>query len=129
MTNQRRRSKLEERFETILQEFGVTYEYEVTKIPYTIPESYHVYTVDWTVLNGKLIETKGYLSDHAERRKYVLLKEQHPELDLRFVFDNGNKLCGGTKQTHGAWATKQGFRWCSIKDVEQIKAWINEDKT
>ena len=129
MTNQRRRSKLEERFETILQEFGVTYEYEVTKIPYTIPESYHVYTVDWTVLNGKLIETKGYLSDHAERRKYVLLKEQHPELDLRFVFDNPNKLCGGTKQTHGAWATKQGFRWCSIKDVEQIKAWINEDKT
>jgi len=126
MTNQRRRSKLEERFETILQEFGVTYEYEVTKIPYTIPESYHVYTVDWTVLNGKLIETKGYLSDHAERRKYVLLKEQHPELDLRFVFDNGNKLCGGTKMSHAKWADKYGFKWCSIKDTEQILNWIKE---
>ena len=126
MTNQRRRSKLEERFETILQEFGVTYEYEVTKIPYTIPESYHVYTVDWTVLNGKLIETKGYLSDHAERRKYVLLKEQHPELDLRFVFDNPNKLCGGTKMSHAKWADKYGFKWCSIKDTEQILNWIKE---
>jgi hypothetical protein len=126
MTNQRRRSKLEERFETILQEFGVIYEYEVTKIPYTIPESYHVYTVDWTVLNGKLIETKGYLSDHAERRKYVLLKEQHPELDLRFVFDNPNKLCGGTKMSHAKWADKYGFKWCSIKDTEQILNWIKE---
>ena len=126
MTNQRRRSKLEERFETILQEFGVTYEYEVTKIAYTIPESHHTYTVDWTILNGKLIETKGYLSDHAERRKYVLLKEQHPELDLRFVFDNGNKLCGGTKMSHAKWADKYGFKWCSIKDTEQILNWIKE---
>ena len=126
MTNQRRRSKLEERFETILQEFGVTYEYEVTKIAYTIPESHHTYTVDWTILNGKLIETKGYLSDHAERRKYVLLKEQHPELDLRFVFDNPNKLCGGTKMSHAKWADKYGFKWCSIKDTEQILNWIKE---
>ena len=126
MTNQRRRSKLEERFESILKEFDVQYEYEVTKIDYIIPESSHTYTVDWTVLNGRLIETKGYLSDHAERRKYVLLREQHPELDLRFVFDNPNKLCGGTKMSHAKWADKYGFKWCSIKDTEQIKKWITE---
>jgi hypothetical protein len=99
MSNPRRRSKLEERFELILKDFDVSYEYEVTKIDYIIPESSHTYTVDWTVLNGRLIETKGYLSDHAERRKYVLLKEQHPDLDLRFVFDNPAKLCGGTKMS------------------------------
>lgn len=126
MMNQKRRSKLEEKFEGILQDLGIDYEYEVTKIPYTVPESYHVYTVDWTVLNGKLIETKGYLSDHAERRKYVLLKEQHADLDLRFVFDNPNKLCGGTKMSHAKWADKYGFKWCSIKDTEQILAWIKE---
>ena len=126
MTNTRRRSKLEERFESILKDFDVPYEYEVTKIDYIIPESSHTYTVDWTVLNGKLIETKGYLSDHSERRKYVLLKEQHPDLDLRFVFDNPNKLCGGTKMSHAKWAEKYGFRYCSIKDTEQIKQWITE---
>jgi len=126
MTNTRRRSKLEERFESILKEFDVPYEYEVTKIDYIIPESSHTYTVDWTVLNGKLIETKGYLSDHSERRKYVLLKEQHPDLDLRFVFDNPNKLCGGTKMSHAKWAEKYNFRYCSIKDTEQIKQWITE---
>jgi hypothetical protein len=126
MTNTRRRSKLEERFESILKEFDVPYEYEVTKIDYIIPESSHTYTVDWTVLNGKLIETKGYLSDHSERRKYVLLKEQHPDLDLRFVFDNPNKLCGGTKMSHAKWAEKYGFQYCSIKDTEQIKQWITK---
>ena len=126
MTSTKRRSKLEERFEVILQDLDVQYEYEVTRIPYTVPESHHTYTVDWTLLNGKLIETKGYLSDHAERRKYVLLKEQHPELDLRFVFDNVNKLCGGTKMTHGKWAEKYNFKYCSIKDTDQIKHWINE---
>ena len=126
MSEKKRRSKLELRFEDILKDFEVNYDYEVTKIPYTVPESKHTYTVDWTLLNGLLIETKGYLSDHRERYKYVLLKEQNPSLDLRFVFDNPNKLCGGTKMTHGAWATKYNFKWCSIKDVDQIQAWVKE---
>lgn len=126
MSEKKRRSKLELKFEEIIKSFEVEYDYEVTKIPYTVPESNHNYTVDWTFINGLLVETKGYLSDHKERYKYVLLKQQHPDLDLRFVFDNPNKLCGGTKQTHGAWATKYGFKWCSIKDVDQIQQWVKE---
>ena len=82
--------------------------------------------MDWTIPNGILIETKGYLSDHQERHKYVLLKQQYPSLDLRFVFDNVNKLCGGTKYSHGAWATKHGFPFCSIKDRDIIAQWIGE---
>jgi len=123
---EKRRSRLEERFESILNDFGIIYEYEVTVIPYIVPESRHKYTVDWTLLNGLLIETKGYLSDHQERHKYVLLKQQYPDMDLRFVFDNPNKLCGGTKMTHAKWAEKYGFPYCSIKDVEQIKSWVKE---
>ena len=129
MSEKKRRSKLELKFEEIIKEFDVAYDYEVTKIPYTIPESNHNYTVDWTFINGLLVETKGYLSDHKERYKYVLLKQQHPDLDLRFVFDNVNKLCGGTKYTHGTWATKNGFKFCSIKDTETIKQWIKDGKT
>ena len=126
MPEKKRRSKLELKFEEIIKEFDVAYDYEVTKIPYTIPESNHNYTVDWTFINGLLVETKGYLSDHKERYKYVLLKQQHPDLDLRFVFDNPNKLCGGTKMTHAKWAEKYGFRYCSIKDTEQIESWLKE---
>ena len=128
MSNERRRSKLEQQFEQILQSFDTHYDYEITKIPYIVPESKHTYTVDWTIINGVLIETKGYLSDHAERNKYVLLKKQHPELDLRFVFANPQKLCGGMKTTHAEWATKYGFKWCSIKDVDQIRSWVKEAK-
>lgn len=123
---QKRRSRLEERFEKLLQHWDVEYEYEVTKIPYIIPESNHKYTVDWSLINGMMIETKGYLSDYAERKKYILIKEQHPDLDLRFVFDNANKLCGGTKMTHGKWAEKSGFKYCDIRDTEQLLLWMRE---
>lgn len=126
MSEKKRRSKLELRFEDILKDAKAEYGYEVTKIPYTIPESNHTYLVDFTTSNGIYWECKGYLSDYTERRKYVLLKEQYPDLDLRFVFDNVNKLCGGTKMTHGAWAEKYNFKYCSIKDVDVIKQWTEE---
>lgn len=125
MSERKRRSKLELKFEEILLENKAEYDYEVTVIPYTVPESQHKYTVDWTLLHGPLIETKGYLSDHQERNKYVLLKQQYPDLDLRFVFDNPNKLCGGTKYSHAKWADKHGFVWCGIRDVETIQSWIS----
>ena len=123
------RSNLEIKLANILNEYDAIWDYEITTIPYIIPESDHKYTIDFTLNNGVYIEGKGYLSDHAERRKYVLLKQQHPELDLRFVFDNGNKLCGGTKMSHNKWAEKYNFKHCDIKDVDQIKAWVNEDTT
>lgn len=123
----KRRSKLEQRFEEILKDFNVLYEYEITKVPYIIPESNHTYTVDWTVGNGLLLETKGFLADHAERKKYILIKEQHPNIDLRFVFQDPNKQCGGMKTTHAQWAEKNGFKYCSVRDTEQLKNWITED--
>ncbi len=121
-----RKSKLEDRFETLLRSLNVPFNYEVTKISYTVPESKHTYTVDWTVNGKALYETKGFLSDHTERNKYILIKQQYPDIDLRFVFENPNKLCGGMKQTHAEWAIKQGFRYCSIKDYETIEKWVNE---
>ena len=122
------RSKLEEKFAKVLNDFQVEWLYEVTKVPYIIPESQHTYTVDFTTKNGQLWEVKGYLSDYTERNKYVLLKKQNSDLDLRFVFDNPNKLCGGTKMTHAAWAIKNGFKYCSINDVDTIRSWAKEKK-
>ena len=126
MANDKRRSKLEERFETMLQSHKADYKYEVTVIPYIVPESNHKYTVDWTLPNGILLETKGFLSDYQERNKYVLIKKQYPLLDLRFVFDNPNKLCGGTKMSHAKWAEKNGFVYCGIKDEDVIQSWVEE---
>ena len=128
MATTKRRSKLELTFEKILQDNEVDYEYEVTKIPYTVPQSDHKYIVDWTIRNGVLIETKGWLENLTERRKYQLIKEQHPEIDIRFVFANPQKACGGVKMTHEEWALKYGFKYCSINDREQIVSWIKERK-
>jgi hypothetical protein len=125
------RSQLEKKFAVILEDSDVVWDYEVTKIKYTVPASDHTYTVDFTIL-GKdkkkvlLCEGKGILKDHQERLKYILIKEQHPELDLRFVFANPQKLCMGTKTTHAQWATKYGFKYCGINDTEQINSWLKE---
>ncbi len=121
------KSKLETKIVSILNSTNKPWKYEVTKISYVIPESVHTYTVDFSILNSSiLIEGKGYLSDHTERSKYLQIKEQYPDIDLRFVFENPNKLCGGMKQTHAEWATKHAFKFCSIRDVETIKEWVNE---
>jgi hypothetical protein len=128
MSDKKRRSKLELTFEEILKEGKAEYDYEVTKINYIVPESKHVYTVDWTLPKNILLETKGYLSDAQERNKYVLIKQQFPDIDLRFIFANNKKLCGGMKTTHEAWAIKHGFKYCSIKDTDVIQSWIEESK-
>lgn len=128
MSEKKRRSKLELKFEDILKENKIEYGYEVTKIPYIVPESKHVYNVDFTTTNGIQWEVKGWLSDHTERQKYILVKQQHPEIDLRFVFDNINKLCGGTKYTHKTWCEKQGFKYCSVRDTDTIQQWIKESE-
>lgn len=106
---------------------NVPWTYETKIISYTIPESVHTYTVDFSInIKDIHIEGKGFLSDHTERNKYILIKQQYPDIDLRFVFENPNKLCGGMKQTHAEWAIKQGFKYCSIKDYETIEKWVNE---
>jgi hypothetical protein len=127
MSEKKRRSKLELQFEEILKEYEAEYGYEVTKIPYTIPAKAHTYTVDWTILNGVLIETKGWIKDYDERMKYEQIKKEYPDIDLRFVFANPNKFCGGTKMPHWKWAEKVGYKWCSVTDHEQIKSWIKEN--
>ena len=126
MSEKKRRSKLELKFEDILKDNEADYQYEVSKVKYTVPASNHVYTVDFTLTNGIFLEVKGWLSDHQERTKYILVKQQNPDIDLRFVFDNVNKLCGGTKYTHADWCKKHGFMYCSVKDTDIIQEWIKE---
>ena len=42
----------------------------------------------------------------------VLVKEQNPELDIRFVFMNArNKIYKGSKTTYADWANRYNFEW------------------
>lgn len=84
------RSGLEETISAQLDAAGVEYEYEPKdgKVPYTAPATEHTYTPDFVLKDGKLIvETKG-IFDADDRKKHLLIKAQHPDLDIRFVFSN-----------------------------------------
>lgn len=99
---------------------GVDWKYEDREVPYVLKGTYHP---DFRlVVNDVLIEAKGLL-DQASKRKMIAVKEQHPELDIRFVFMDADKKVPGTKQTHGQWATRNGFVWANR---EIPKEWLAE---
>tara|TARA_R110000803_G_scaffold1756_3_gene5731 strand:+ start:13846 stop:14250 length:405 start_codon:yes stop_codon:yes gene_type:complete len=103
------RSGLEEDIDNILKQVGVDGEYEQNKILYIKPETNHTYTPDFRLPNGVYIETKGRFV-LADRQKHILIKKQHPELDIRFIFQNArNKIRKGSKTTYGDWCIKHGF--------------------
>jgi len=102
------RSKFEESLASQLSKEKIEYEYESEKYSYVLVSNY---TPDFILPNGIRIEAKGVLKP-ADRRKMKAIKEQHPELDIRFVFQNAkNKLNKNSKTTYGMWADKAGFLW------------------
>ncbi|MAJ82547.1 MAG: hypothetical protein CMF41_06490 [Legionellales bacterium] len=104
---------------------GKEVQYEPFKIPYVIPESDHHYTPDYVLPNGIVIETKGrfLLSD---RKKHILIKEQYPDLDIRFVFSRSNgRLRKGSKTTYAVWCQKNGFMYA---DTLIPAEWLKEKK-
>lgn len=100
------KSGFERRLAMELERAKVGFKYESSKIPYVIK---HTYSPDFVLDNGVIIEAKGYLraTDIAKMRA---VKAQHPELDIRFVFqDASNKV--RKKTTYAEWAERHGFPW------------------
>jgi hypothetical protein len=105
------RSGLELDLDESLKTLGIDGEYEKNKIIYTQPETQHTYTPDFRLPNGIYVETKGRFV-MEDRKKHILIKQQHPELDIRFVFQNSkNKIRKGSKTTYGDWCDKYGFKY------------------
>ena len=104
------RSKFELELARILTRHKVKFEYESKKFLY-IPKP-RTYTPDFYIPETNvLIEAKGHL-DKADRVKMVLVKEQHKDLDIRFVFMNAkNKIYKGSKTTYADWCLRHDFQW------------------
>jgi hypothetical protein len=129
------RSGLEERTAEHLKDLGVSFEFETLRIPYTVPASEHQYTPDFivTTKSGKtiIVETKG-IWDAADRNKHLLIRQQHPELDIRFVFTRSNSRISKTSQTtyadicEGKWRGKfKGVTW-KYADKRIPESWLEE---
>ena len=115
------RSGLEEDIDTALKSHNINGEYEQHTIQYTKPATQHTYTPDFRLPNGIYIETKGRFVTE-DRKKHVLIKSQHPELDIRFVFQNSkNKIRKGSKTTYADWCVKHGFQFA---DKTIPSAWL-----
>ena len=103
------RSVPEEEFSCYLTEEGIDFSYEDFRIPYVVSKHY---TPDFFLRDyGFFLEYKGYFKA-ADRKKHLLIRKQHPHIDLRFVFQNaGNKLNKKSKTTYADWCDRHNFLW------------------
>jgi hypothetical protein len=132
------RSKFEERIKKYLEKIKVKYWYEPLRLPYQYTLT-KFYTPDFIIYQGKLkkprkpltaenlrdtivIEAKGFFKP-SDRTKMILIKEQYPELDIRFLFQRDNKLNKKSKTTYSQWAESNGFGWAVGDEVP--KDWID----
>lgn len=117
------KSGLEENISQQIEGKGINVEYETEQIPYIIPASEHIYHPDFRLPNGIIIETKGRFVA-ADRKKHKLVKEQNPNLDIRFIFSNSkNKISKNSKTTYGMWCEKNGYKYA---DKEIPEEWFLE---
>lgn len=116
---------MEDKNAEFLESLQIDPHYEEYYLTYTIPESLHKYTPDFVLPNGIIIETKG-VWDAEDRKKHLLIKEQHPELDIRFVFSRSKTpIYKGSSTTYASFCEKNGFKYA---DKCIPKEWINESK-
>jgi hypothetical protein len=92
------RSGLEIKNAKLLEAAGVEAEYEKHVIRYRKPAAILRYTPDFVLSNGVVVETKG-LWVTADRGKLKLIREQHPEIDIRMVFSDPNRKISKVSKT------------------------------
>lgn len=117
------RSGLEEQNGRLLRDLGVAFKFEETRIPYTVPESKHHYTPDFELPNGILIETKGKF-EPKDRAKHLFVKDQHPDLDIRLVFQRPHDpIVKGSRTSYAMWCDKHHIKW-ACRTIPQH--WVEE---
>jgi len=117
------RSGLEEVVGKQLAEAGVEVEFESLTIEYEQPTKKRRYTPDFPLPNGIIVETKGRFVT-ADRQKHLLIQEQRPDLDIRFVFSNPNQRISKTsKTTYAMWCEKAGFKYAAKRVPQE---WLDE---
>tara|TARA_B100001123_G_C15290418_1_gene1017259 strand:+ start:1820 stop:2176 length:357 start_codon:yes stop_codon:yes gene_type:complete len=110
------RSKFEKRIAHALESAGAAFEYESIKIPFV---KNHHYTPDFVLSNGVILEAKGRFIA-SDRTKHLLIREQNPEFDIRFVFQRAkNRINPRSKTTYAGWCDRHGFLWCEGKLPKQ----------
>ena len=116
--SRRYRSQFEANFARNLRERKIASLYEQDTIQY-IPKP-RTYTPDFYIKEGDFyVETKGRFFA-TDRTKHLLIKEQHPDIDIRFVFLNAkNRLDKRSRTTYAQWCEKNGFLYSEKRMPEE----------
>lgn len=117
------RSGLEKKIAEDLTARAVGFTFEELKVPYVKPAKPCTYTPDFILENGIVVESKGRFLPE-DRAKQLLVKQQHPALDLRFVFSNSkSRITKRSQTTYAMWCQKNGFQFA---DKEIPQEWLLE---
>lgn len=99
--------------------------YETHTIPYSIV-THHEYTPDIPIVfkDGRVIfvEVKGYFRPE-DRRKMLNVKRSNPDLDIRFLFPQDNKVYRKGKMRYSDWCKKYNFPYHIGTKIP--KEWFN----
>lgn len=116
------RSGLEEAVASQLSSSGQPVVFEQFHIPWKLEKNCK-YTPDFVLPNGIVIETKGRFVTQ-DRQKHTYIKQQHPELDIRFVFSrSASRISKTSKTTYAKWCDTKGFQFA---DAVIPQAWLDE---
>ena len=122
------RSGLEKKISDQIVNAGIELLYETDKIHYVIPSRQAKYTPDFKLPKPGgffFVETKGIWTVQ-DRAKHILVKQQCPDLDIRFVFSNQNaRLYKGSPTTYAMYCEKHGFRFAAKLIPDD---WLEEAK-
>ena len=122
-SNNKYRSGFESKLAHQLKRSGVDFEYETLTIEY---QRLSTYTPDFILPNGIIIEAKGVWTVE-DRAKHLLVREQHPHLDIRMVFMRAsNKINKKSKTTYAMWCERKGIKYA---DKVIPKSWLSQKRT
>lgn len=125
------RSKGEETLAKGLSDSKISFEYEPDdkKLSYILEKKY----LPDFIINGFIVEYKGYFPPE-DRTKMLAVKDNNPEIDIRFIFENSLQKLSSTKSrfpiTYGDWCVHHGFDYICLKEegfegvLKILKKWI-----
>ena len=128
-----RRSGFEDKVEANLKERGISYEYESIKLKYTKERCPHcdkivkrgTYTPDFIIQRPSrvrlVVEGKGRFTS-IDRTKMLRVKRDHPNEDIRILFQGNNPIRKGSNTRYVDWAEKNGFP-CAV-GIEIPDSWL-----
>lgn len=108
------RSGLEQQISGELEAAGLPVNYETQKIDFIWPQRPAKYTPDFWVATkngGFFIETKGRWCVE-DRQKHLIIRDQCPDVEIRFIFSNANApLYKGSKTSYAQFCERHGFKY------------------